>query len=45
MTPGCVAWVRVGKLDAENLFHIDELQRPESAKVDTKPVLPFEIIP
>lgn len=43
MTPGWVAWVRVGKLDAENLFQIDEPQRPDSAKVDTKPVLPFEI--
>lgn len=45
MTPGLVALVRVGKLDAENLFQSDEPQRPESAKVDNKSVLPFGNIP
>lgn len=46
MTPSHVASVRMGKLDPKNLFHNDEPQRTESAKVDTKQsVLPFGNIP
>lgn len=45
MTPSRVTLVRGGKLEAKNLFQTDEPRRPESAKVDTKSVLPFGNIP